>query len=146
MSKLLGAMKLRMKEIVIVEGRPFSYADFMEFEVCGQKHKMSYGTFRNNISKLKKARVVKAAFNSKPAFYTIPDYEFDKSMTLDRMGANYSSIIDDALLKQTPLYNWLKKRPAEKQALHDIRLTFKAAGIFMRTWLTLIIKTYNCQL
>jgi hypothetical protein len=40
MSKLSGAMKLRMKEIVIVEGRPFPYADFMEFEVCGQKHSL----------------------------------------------------------------------------------------------------------
>jgi hypothetical protein len=49
-------------------------------------------------------------------------------MTLDHMGA--ISIINDSLLKQTPIYRWLKNRPTEKQALHNIRLTFKAAGVW----------------
>jgi hypothetical protein len=34
------------------------------------------------------------------------------------------------MLKETPIYKWLKNKPFEKQALHDIRLTFKAAGIW----------------
>jgi hypothetical protein len=49
-------------------------------------------------------------------------------MTLDHMGA--SSIINDSLLKQTPIYRWLKNRPTEKQSLHNIRLTFEAVGIW----------------
>jgi hypothetical protein len=55
MSKLLGAMKLKIKEIVLGQARPFSYLDFEEFEVSGQPFKMSHGTFRNYISKLKNA-------------------------------------------------------------------------------------------
>jgi hypothetical protein len=72
MSKLVGAMKLKIKEIVLVQRRPFSYLDFAEFEVCGQDYKMSHGTFRNNISRLKKAGEIELALRSKPACYTIP--------------------------------------------------------------------------
>jgi hypothetical protein len=48
-------MKLKIKEIVLVEERPFCFADFKEFEICGEKYKMDHGTFRNNILRLKKA-------------------------------------------------------------------------------------------
>ena len=57
MSRLLGAMKLKIREIVLVEERPFTSADFREFEIAGQKHHMTDGTFRNLISKLKKSGV-----------------------------------------------------------------------------------------
>jgi hypothetical protein len=40
------------------------------------------------------------------------------------------SIIPERLLKQTPIYRWLRNKPFEKQALLDIRLTFKTAGIW----------------
>jgi hypothetical protein len=49
-------MKLRMKEIILIEQRPFSFADFREFEIGGEKYQMKDGTFRNNISKLKSRR------------------------------------------------------------------------------------------
>ena len=71
MSRLLGAMKLKMREIVLVEKRPFSSADFREFEIAGQKYHMKDGTFRNNISKLRKSGEVELAFRSRPAFYTL---------------------------------------------------------------------------
>jgi hypothetical protein len=103
MSKLLGAMKLRVKEIVFVEDRPFSYLDFAEFEVSGQPFKMSHGTFRNYISKLKNAGNVELVSNSKPAFYTIPGKKFNKAMTHDHMGVIHS-IIPESLLKPTPIY------------------------------------------
>lgn len=35
MSRLLGAMKLNIREIVLKEQRPFSFVDFREFEVGG---------------------------------------------------------------------------------------------------------------
>jgi hypothetical protein len=88
MSKLLGAMKLKIKEIVLVEFRPFSYLDFAEFEAGGQTHKMTHGTFRNYISKLKKAGNVKLVSSSKPALYTVPGKEFNKPMTHDRAGGS----------------------------------------------------------
>ena len=129
MSKLLGAMRLKIKEIVLVQDRPFCYLDFAEFEIVGQEYKMNHGVFRNYISRLKKAREVELAFGSKPAFYSIPGKKFSKAMTHDHAGVIHS-IIPERLLKQTPIYSWLKNKPFEKQALHDIRLTFKAAGIW----------------
>jgi hypothetical protein len=33
-------------------------------------------------------------------------------------------------LRQTPIYKWIKNRPTDKQALHNIRLTFEAADIW----------------
>ena len=86
MRKLIGAMKLKMKEIILLEHRPFSFADFREFEIGGEKYQMKDGTFRNNISKLRKAGEVELAFRSRPAFYTLPGKKFSKTMTLDRMG------------------------------------------------------------
>jgi hypothetical protein len=43
-----------------------------KFEINGQTYEMNHGTFRNNISKLRKAGVVELTFRSKPAYYTIP--------------------------------------------------------------------------
>jgi hypothetical protein len=50
-------------------------------------------------------------------------------MTLNHMGVP-SAIVDESALKQTPLYKWIKNRPFEQQALHNIRLTFQASGIW----------------
>jgi hypothetical protein len=92
---------------------------------------MKHGTFRNYISKLKKSGNVKLVSSSKPAFYTIPGKEFNKAMTLNHAGVPaINSIIPEFLLKQTSIYKGLKNKPFKKQALHDIRLTFKAAGIW----------------
>jgi len=128
-SKILGAMKLKIHEIVLKEQRPFSLADLKDFEVGGKRYKIGYGTLRNNISELLKAGFVKPAFRSRPAFYTIPGKKFDKAMTLDHTGVP-SVIINQCILKQTPIYNWIKNRPFNKQALHNIRLTFEANGIW----------------
>jgi len=64
--KDLGAMKLKMKEII--EQRPFSFADFREFEIGGKKYQMKHGTFRNNISRLKKRGEVELAFQVQTFF------------------------------------------------------------------------------
>ena len=47
-------MKIHINRLVRIEGRPFSYRDFLEFEVDGKKYSMTHGTFRNKISKLMK--------------------------------------------------------------------------------------------
>jgi len=130
MSRLLGAMKLKIREIVLIEQRPFSFVDFRAFEVAGEKYEMNHGTFRNNISALRKVGEVEIAFKSKPVFYTIPGKKFSKSMTQDRMGAVINTVINEPLLRQTPIYKWIKNRPIHKQSLHNIRLTFEAPGIW----------------
>ncbi len=101
MRKIIGAMKIKMKEIVLLEHRPFSFADFKEFEICGEKYEMRHGTFRNNISRLMKVREVELAFKSKPAFYTIPGKKFSKAMTLDHMGVP-DAVIDQSTLVTIP--------------------------------------------
>ena len=121
-------MKLKMKEIILIEQRPFSFADFREFEVGAKKYQTGYGTFRNNISRLKKKGEVERAFKSRPAFYSVPGKKFNKMMTLGRMGVP-DAIIDQSLLRQTHIYRWLKNGATEKQFLHKIRLTFEANGI-----------------
>lgn len=128
MSKLRAAMKEKIKQIVLLENRPFSFRDFREFELGDKRYKMSPGTFRNQISSLKKNSQVELAFRSGVGFYTIPGKKFDKKMTAHHMGV--STVIDDTLLKRTRIYGWLKNCPTEKCALHNIRLTLKAAGIW----------------
>ena len=81
---------------------------------------------------LKKKRMVKLAYNSGMAFYTLPKREFKKGtsmMTPNHMGVS-DTIIDESLLRQTPIYKWLKNRPTKQQSLHDIRLTFNSQGIW----------------
>jgi hypothetical protein len=129
MSKILGVMKLKITEIIMKEQRPFTIADLKEFEVGDKKYQIGYGTAKNNISTLMKAGFLKRAFRSRPAFYTIPGKEFDKTMTLDRMGVP-AAVIDQSLLKATPIYNWLKNQPVEKQSLHNIRLRFESPGLW----------------
>ena len=129
MSKLLGAMRLKIGEIVLVEKRPFTFADFREFEIAGQKYHMKDGTFRNFISKLRRSGEVELAFRSRPAFYTLTGKKFNRTMTLDHVGVP-NAIIDQSVLKAMPIYNWIKRQPMEKQSLHNIRLRFESAGLW----------------
>lgn len=43
-------MRKHMRHTVLNEHRPFSYLDFLTFEVDGKEYHMSHGTFRNKIS------------------------------------------------------------------------------------------------
>ncbi len=91
MGKIVSAVKLRISQIVLTEQRPFCISDLLEFKVGGQMHRMSYGTARNYISKLRKLGKIELgkielAFKSRPAFYTLSGHKFDKSMILDHTG------------------------------------------------------------
>jgi hypothetical protein len=55
MSELDNAMMQHISHIVFTEKRPFSYRDFLSFEIDGKEYSMKHGTFRNTISKLIKA-------------------------------------------------------------------------------------------
>ena len=62
----------KMNEIILIEQTPLSFDDFREFEIGGKKYQMKGCTFRNNISKLRKAGEVELALKSRPAFYEVP--------------------------------------------------------------------------
>jgi hypothetical protein len=55
MSELDCAMMKHISNIVLEEHRPFSYRDFLRFEVDGKEYRMQHGTFRNKISQLIRA-------------------------------------------------------------------------------------------
>jgi hypothetical protein len=86
MTILDDAMRKHIEYIVCTERRPFSYIDFLTFEVDQQHYRMSHGTFRNKISAMLKREEVEVAYYSKQAFYTIKGVSFAKTMTSDHTG------------------------------------------------------------
>ena len=64
MSGLDDAMMEHLAHIVLIEGRPPCYIDFLCFEAGGKQYKMSRGTFRNKISGMKKLGEVEVAYHS----------------------------------------------------------------------------------
>ncbi|MGI0042395.1 MAG: hypothetical protein ACRD47_01680 [Nitrososphaeraceae archaeon] len=125
-------MRKKIREIVILEERPFSFLDFKSFEVDGMRYELKHGVVRNYLSKLTRSGEIKFAYNSGVAFYTLPGKNFTKYVTADRVGGNSSPLVLQQLpIKNTPIYKWLKNRRIDKQALHDIRLTFEADGIWV---------------
>lgn len=69
------------------------------------------------------------AYNSGIAFYTLKGITTARPVTPDHTGVP-PVIIDPFVLRQTPIYEWIKNRPFKRQALHNIRLTFEADGIW----------------
>jgi hypothetical protein len=123
-------MKCRIEEIVAEEQRLFSVSDFRRFEVDGKEYRMSTGTCRNYFVKLKRERIIKFAYRSGLAFYTLPGREFPKSMTSDHVGGTSSSSSSLEAGRKTPIYKWIKNLPIEKQSVHNLRLTFSTIGIW----------------
>ena len=83
LSKLDEVMREHIGYLVLKEGRPFSFHDFLNFEVDGLRYHMSGGTFRNKVSALVKKGEVEVAYYSSIAFYTIKGVNFTKQMTPD---------------------------------------------------------------
>ena len=79
LSDLTDAMIIHIHHLVHEEQRPFSYLDFMKFEVEGREFKMTHGTFRNNVSSLMKEGLVEVSYKSSITFYTLRDVKFDKA-------------------------------------------------------------------
>ena len=129
MSELDCAMMKHISNIVLEEHRPFSYRDFLQFKVDEKEYKIAHGTFRNKISKLTRDGKVEIAYTSGIAFYTLKGITIARPVTPDHTWVP-SVIIDPTVLKQTPIYEWIKNRPFKKQALHNIRLTFECSGIW----------------
>jgi hypothetical protein len=122
MTDLDRAMEKHMANLVHCENRPFSYRDFMAFEVDGQEYSMSHGTYRNKILGLTKSGKVEKAYNAGVAFHTLKGKRFGKPMTSNHTGV-YNSKMDSF----SRFINYL---PTERAALHDIRLKFKVPNIW----------------
>ncbi|MGB8936471.1 MAG: hypothetical protein WCC17_15365 [Candidatus Nitrosopolaris sp.] len=88
MTILDDAMRKHIEYIVCTERRPFSFIDFLTFDVDQQHYKMSHGTFRNKISAMLNAGEIELAYYSKQAFYTINGVRFAKTMTPDHTGVD----------------------------------------------------------
>jgi hypothetical protein len=133
-----------MAYIVFVEKRSFSFKDFLRFEVNGKEYKMEHGTFRNKISKLNKKGIVELDYYSHIAFYTLKVNKSDKSsITPDHTGGTISynsngrnTNNDISITNHNHksgngyLYEAIMSLPLDHNSIHDIRLKFKANGIW----------------
>jgi hypothetical protein len=123
--KLDYAMKMYMQRLVRVEGRPFCFRDFLDFEVDGKKYNMSHGTFRNKISKLMNDGFVKLQYCSGPAFYSLKGNTFTKHKR--EMTDNHTMVSPVSSMSSV---SFIDNLPADKHAIHDIRYRFKVIGIW----------------
>jgi hypothetical protein len=130
------AMRKHIEYIVCTERRPFSFIDFLTFDVGQQHYKMSHGTFRNKISAMLKAGEIELAYYSKQAFYTINGVNFSK-MTPDHTGGTLSSSLSSICsiqelrhIKNHPVYRLIQDTPFDKSAIHNIRLRTTVNGIW----------------
>lgn len=120
MSELDDAMLAHMAFIVSSEGRPFSYRDFLRFEVNGNEYGMGHGTFRNKISKLIKIGIAELCYSSTCAFYTLKGHKFGKPVTTNHTVVSHNNSV----------YKMFQELPLDKQSIHDIRLKFKVPNIW----------------
>ena len=89
----LNAMRRHLNDIVVTKNRPFSYLDFLDFELDSIRYKLSHGTIRNYLSILAKSGEIVLAYNSGIAFYTIPGKQFTNNMTHSPTGGGFTLIV-----------------------------------------------------
>lgn len=132
-------MVMHMKYLVLQEHRPFSYTDFMRFEVNGKEYNIAHGTFRNNISRLIKEGLFEIAYRSNITFYTLRGVKFGKASRLavtgNPMGVPYSSasvspVSASSSLSSNPVYRSIKDLPLDKRSVHDLHLRFVSPQIY----------------
>jgi hypothetical protein len=128
MSELDEAMLEHMAYLVIHESMPFCYRDFLRWDDGQKEWGMQHNTFRNKISKLRKAGKAKFCYYTSCAFYTIEGHPFEKPVTLYPYGGLPFSLQN--LNKNDPLYKTIATLPFGAESIHDIRLRFTAQGIY----------------
>jgi len=129
MAELDDVMKEHMAYLVFNEHKPFSYKDFMYFEVNGKSYTADYGTFRNKISKMRQNGEVEIHVKSNPCFYTLKGYRFDngKVMTDNHMEVN--NITTQKIIHH-PLYHILESTVFGERAVHNLHSCFNTMGIY----------------
>jgi hypothetical protein len=117
-----------MYDIVHGEHRPFSYLDFLNFEVDSISYRVNHGTFRNKISNLIKEGMVEIAYKSHPTFYTLKNVTFGRNhrVTHHHMGV---SPFTTQQFSNNPIYRIIRDLPLDKNSVHDIRLKVHVQNI-----------------
>lgn len=126
-------MIIHIHHLVHDEQRPFSYLDFMKFEVDGYEFKMTHGTFRNIISRLVHEGLVEVSYKSSITFYTLRGIKFDNVRRMAMTGNHTGVIISSKLPSQissNPLYRIIRDLPLDKSSVHDIHLRFVSPQIY----------------
>lgn len=118
-----------MKKIIQQEHRPFSYIDFLCFEVDGKVYTPKHGTIRNKFSKFLKQKIIELCNKSRLAFYTLPGFRFgkDRLMTVYRTEDRNTT---DSFLTNHPIYKVLVTAYFGKQALHNLHFVLKIQGLY----------------
>ena len=154
MNELDKLMRQHMRNILYKENRPFSYLDFINFIVNGNRYGISKGTFRNKMCYVFKDEVEVICY-SPMAFYTLKGHKFPNSMTdnhpegtvnlssissselantttLLRSNSNYDLLTNSfqSYLCNLPIYRYIKNIPLGKRSIHDIRLRFEVKGLW----------------
>jgi hypothetical protein len=129
LSTLDDAMLRKMKYIVIMEHRPFSYKDFIDY--------MKHGTFRNKISKLRRDGLVEFVRNSHTAFYTLRGYHFGNNASMTRNHMGIPSVIPvtgvipyTAVSEAERFCGYLKTLDTNTNSIHDIHTKFTVLDIY----------------
>ena len=124
-------MILHIHHLIHEEHRPFSYLDFLKFQVKDEEYGMAHGTFRNNISRLRKEGLIEISYKSSIVFYTLRGVKFGKD---SRMAMTVNPMVVTPLttqqLSSNPIYRIIKDLPLEKNSVHDIRLKFQVPEIY----------------
>ena len=146
MSELIEAMIMHIHYLVHDERRPFSYLDFMRFEISGQVYMMKHGTFRNYISRLIKEGLIEISYKSNITFYSLRGVKFDKVsrivMTGNHTGVHSSStsvstVSHTTSLSSNPIYRIIRDLPLGKHSIHDLHLRFISPQIYAITSLAI---------
>lgn len=134
-------MIIHIYYLVHDEQRPFSYRDFMKFEVDGHEFKMTHGTFRNIISRLVQERLVEVSYKSSITFYTLRGIKFDNARRIAMTG-NHTEVASSSVsgspaspssLSSNPIYRMIRDLPLDRSSVHDIRLKFASPQIYAIT-------------
>jgi hypothetical protein len=146
LSKLDNLIKKHMLHITYQEHRPFSYVDFLEFYVDGQRCNVASGTFRNKICSVFKDEV-EVLYYSPVGNYTLKGSTVVNSVTSPHTG-DTTDILDPNPPDNTnkyshicnhPVYKGIKNLPWGKRSIHDIRLRFEIP----RLWNYLLLNNYT---
>lgn len=130
MSGLIDAMIIHIHHLVHDEQRPFSYLDFMKFEVDDHEFKMTHGTFRNIISRLVQEGLVEVSYKSSITFYTLRGIKFDNVKRIAMTGNHTGVRNHSQAYSSNPLYRIVRDLPLARSSIHDIRLRFSSPGIY----------------
>jgi hypothetical protein len=128
MCELDDAMEQHMAYLVLSLGRPFSFKDFLCFEVDGKEYRMSHGTIRNKFLAFRKKGIIEPDCNSGIAFYTLKGHRFGKPMTPYPAGVT--------ITHNHPMYKILEGLVLDKASFHNVHLAFtlpKVYSIFSNT-------------